>query len=112
LFETHTELFRALAGAGDVKVVSTGLQGGSIQDGTVQIVTSGATVTLPLGQLVDLEAERARLAKELAAAQEEYGALETKLNNPGFTRKAPAKIVAAERERLAALRERIERLTQ
>jgi valyl-tRNA synthetase len=105
LFEEHSEFFRALAGAGDVTF-------GTAPEGCVQIVSTGATIYLPLAELVDLEAEKARVAKELATAQKEYDALKTKLDNPGFTSKAPEKIVAAERERLTSLKERIERLSQ
>ena len=104
LFESHAWVFKSLAGASDVTF-------GAAAEGAVQIVTSGATIALPLAELVDLEAEKARLAKELASAQKEYDVLSAKLQNPGFTEKAPERIVLAERERLAALKERIERLS-
>jgi valyl-tRNA synthetase len=107
LFEAHTDMFKALAGASGVTVG----QWAGVPDGSVQVVSTGATIYLPLAELVDLEAEKARAAKELAAAQKEYDALEIKLKNPGFTEKAPEKIVKAERERLASLKERIERLS-
>jgi valyl-tRNA synthetase len=110
LFEAHGEMFKALAGASGVTVNSGQTANGG--EGCVQVVSTGATIYLPLAELVDLEAEKARAAKELAAAQKEYEILGLKLKNPGFTEKAPEKIVAAERERLAALKERIARLSQ
>jgi valyl-tRNA synthetase len=57
---------------------------------------------LPLAGLVDLEAERARLHKELAAMEAEVSRREAKLANPGFADKAPANIVQRERDGLAA----------
>ncbi|MCL2002520.1 MAG: valine--tRNA ligase [Oscillospiraceae bacterium] len=112
LFESHAEIFRALAGASGVTVIPVGAgSDGLCEDAqTVAVVASAATVYLPLAELIDLEAEKARLDKARAAAQKEYDALEAKLSNPGFTQKAPEKIVTAERERLAALREKLERL--
>jgi valyl-tRNA synthetase len=103
LFEAHAGIFRALAGASDISF-------GTAPQGSVTVVTAGASVHLPLAELVDLEAEKARTAKERAAVEKEIAALEEKLDNPGFTQKAPEKIVAAERERLNALREKLERL--
>ncbi|HWC81407.1 MAG TPA: valine--tRNA ligase [Pseudonocardiaceae bacterium] len=52
---------------------------------TVRIDTSGA---------IDVAAERKRLAKDLAAAQKELGQTQGKLDNPKFTSKAPAEVVA------------------
>jgi valyl-tRNA synthetase len=106
LFEAHTEVFRALAGASEVTVTCNAPP----QDGAIQIVTGAASIYLPLAELVDLEAEKARLAKDRAAVERDIQTLEAKLNNPGFTEKAPEKVVSAERERLAALRERLNRL--
>lgn len=109
LFEAHTDIFHALAGASDVTVSEKPPQS---TEGMVQVVSNSVTVYLPLAELVDLAAEKARMEKELAAARKEYDILAQKLHNPGFVNKAPESVVAAERERLAALKERIERLSQ
>jgi valyl-tRNA synthetase len=111
LFEAHSDIFKALAGASDVTVFSeSGQTNRPDTESSVTLVASSATIYLPLAELVDLEAEKARLAKERAAAQKEYDILQAKLDNPGFTEKAPEKIVLVERERLAALREKLDRL--
>lgn len=77
-------------------------------------VLEGIEIYLPLKGLMDLEKEFARLEKEIATANQEQQRLEGKLNNPGFTGKAPADVVAKEREKLegilarkAALEERL-----
>lgn len=61
---------------------------------------------MPLAELVDLEKEKARLAKSLKKNQAELDKLNAKLQNPGFLAKAPENVVKAEQERaekLAAL---------
>ena len=73
--------------------------------GSAQIVSGEATACLPLGELIDLKAESARLAKELAKNGDEIGRIEKKLANPQFVAKAAAEVVEAEREKLVELQE-------
>jgi valyl-tRNA synthetase len=73
-------------------------------------VLEGVTAVVPLAGLFDVAAERARLQKQIDDAQAEAGRVEAKLANEGFRSKAPAKIIAAEEERLAATRARIDGL--
>ena len=81
------------------------------------LVVGPVEVFLPLAGLVDLEAERARLHKELAAVEAELARREARLGSPGFVEKAPPAVVQREREgldaamaRAAKLRERIAQL--
>ena len=69
--------------------------------GSAQIVVGEATFCLPLGSLIDLSAEAARLQKEIAKVTEEIARLHKKLSNEKFVANAPEEIVAAEREKLA-----------
>ncbi len=78
--------------------------------GLISIVTDAATLYLPLAELVDLSAERARLEKELKKAEGQLAAVQNKLNNPGFTSKAPENVIAMERERLEKNRVLVEKL--
>lgn len=57
-------------------------------------VVRGLEVVLPLAGLVDLDAERARLGKELQKLDKQIQGLERKLSNPNFRAKAPAEVVA------------------
>ena len=68
----------------------------------VELDTSGA---------IDVPAERARLAKDLAVAEKEVAGTTAKLGNPAFTGKAPADVVAKIRARLTAAETEIARLT-
>ena len=56
-------------------------------------------VMVPLAGLIDLDAEKARLGKEITKKEAELKRLEGKLQNPSFVEKAPAEVVAKEREK-------------
>ena len=73
-------------------------------------VAQGAEVYVRLEGIVDLAAERQRLGKEVDKAAKEIAFLEGKLGRPDFVERAPAEIVARERERLAEQRELREKL--
>jgi valyl-tRNA synthetase len=64
-------------------------------------VGRGVTVELDTRGAIDVTAERARLEKDRAAAEKEIAACRAKLDNPAFTDKAPAEVVAKVRQRLA-----------
>lgn len=66
-------------------------------------VLEGVEIYLPLKGLIDMDKEIARLEKEISQATLDQQSLEAKLSNPGFTSKAPAQVVAKERERLAGI---------
>jgi valyl-tRNA synthetase len=74
------------------------------------LLTEGVTVQLDLAGTVDVEAERKRLEKDLAAARKEAQSMTAKLGNEGFTAKAPAGIIEKSRARLAAAEADIARL--
>ena len=74
------------------------------------LVIGSVEAYLPLAGMIDLEAERARLLKDLEAALAEAARREARLATPGFVEKAPAAVVQRERDGLAAVRETIARL--
>jgi valyl-tRNA synthetase len=74
------------------------------------LLTEGVTVELDLAGTVDVEAERKRLEKDLAAARKEAQSMTAKLGNEGFTAKAPADVIEKSRARLAAAEADIARL--
>ena len=80
--------------------------------GSVSAICTAGTLYLPLGELVDVAQEIARAEKELVGLQKEIACIEGKLNNPGFTGKAPAQVVEAERQRLTAGQEKLARLQE
>ena len=87
-----------LSGASTLNFV----EGASDIDGkTVSSVTEIAQIYVPLGELVDIEKEKARLSAEIERIESEIARAEGKLHNESFVSKAPAKLVDAEREKLA-----------
>jgi valyl-tRNA synthetase len=78
--------------------------------GALQIVVEGATLILPLGELVDLEHERARLAKEIGRLDSEITKIAAKLGNPQFLSKAKPDVIEDQREREAEANRNRERL--
>ena len=87
-------------------------EGDGPSGGAIQIVVDEATFVLPLEGVIDLDAERARLTKGLAAAAKERDSLAARLDNPSFVERAKAEAIdkaradhadkSAEAERLAA----------
>nr|WP_294168690.1 valine--tRNA ligase [uncultured Sphingomonas sp.] len=79
---------------------------------SAQISAAGATIAFPLGDAIDLDAERARLAKAVTVAEKDRDSLAARLANPSFTERAKPEAVekaradhaarAAEAERLSA----------
>ncbi|HSX54047.1 MAG TPA: valine--tRNA ligase, partial [Sphingomonas sp.] len=61
--------------------------------GALQIVVDEATFVLPLEGVIDLDAERARLTKAIAAAEKERDSLNNRLSNPAFAEKAKPEAV-------------------
>ena len=69
--------------------------------GAVQVVTQEARIFIPQDELIDMQAELARLEKERKKIVSDIEMFTKKLSNEGFTSKAPENVIAAEREKLA-----------
>jgi valyl-tRNA synthetase len=67
--------------------------------GAVQLVVRGDVAALPLKGVIDLDAERARLAKEMAKCDADIARVDAKLNNPNFVSRAPEEVVEEEKEK-------------
>jgi len=85
--------------------------------GAVQLVVRGEVVALPLAGVIDIAAERTRLAKEMAKSDADIARVDHKLNNADFLKRAPEEVVEGEREkreealaRKAKIAEALERL--
>ena len=88
-----------------------GADGGGVSEGdSVALVLAGGTVTVPLGGMVDLDRERARLADELQQLKKNLGRLSTRLADEQFLSKAPEDVIERERQRLASGRDRSARI--
>ena len=106
-FELGGVFMQKLASASEVEIADS-----FDLEGAVNIVTQDAKIYIPMGELVDFEAEKARLNKELAAVQKDLDFVNGKLSNENFVAKAPANVVAAQREQAAKYADKIAMLKE
>jgi valyl-tRNA synthetase len=78
--------------------------------GSLPIVVRDALAALPLAGIVDIEAEKARLDKEIARERQEVAKVDAKLANPDFVARAPEAIIAEHHERREASLSRIAKM--
>ncbi|MFF2320242.1 valine--tRNA ligase [Agrobacterium sp. NPDC058088] len=95
--DRHAAAIMRLARADEIRAADVAPKG------SAQIIVGEATVCLPLGNLVDLAAEQARLEKAIGKVDAEMERIDKKLSNEKFVANADPEVVAAERERKAEL---------
>ncbi|MCL2697750.1 MAG: valine--tRNA ligase [Oscillospiraceae bacterium] len=116
LFKSSTAFFEKLASAAEIILTEninmlTHEQSGKLTYeqlsktthenlGKAVVVTDSARIFMPMGELVDIEKERARLTKEMAAAQSDIDFVKKQLCNEKFIAKAPPEQVEKAREKL------------
>ena len=99
--------FKRLAGASSVEFMEADAAN---PEKSASAVADPCELFIPLGELVDIEKELARLDKDLKNAEAEVARADGKLKNEKFVAKAPANLVEAEREKLVASQARVEKL--
>ncbi len=106
-FNKGASFFERLASASEVNV------GNSFEvENSALAVTDSCKVHIPMGDLIDKDKELERLNREKAACETDIKVISGKLNNEGFVARAPEKVVAAEREKLAKAQERMEKILE
>ncbi len=76
------------------------------------LVLKESEIIIPMESMVNLEAEKKRLQKEIEQSQNEVTQLEARLKNKEFLAKAPAAIIEKERQKLYTLTDKLQRLKQ
>ncbi|MBQ3574768.1 MAG: valine--tRNA ligase, partial [Clostridia bacterium] len=99
--------FKRLAGASGVEIIEPAAQN---PDKSASAVTAPCELFIPLGELVDVEKEIARLTKDLKNVENEITRADRMLNNQGFIAKAPQALVDKEKEKLATNKNLLEKL--
>ena len=107
-FAAGAPFFQRLASASEVHVTAEA----PTEKGLVEVITHAARVFMPLAELVDIQEELKRIAKEKEKALGHLKGIEAKLNNEAFTAKAPANIVQNQRDQAEKLRALIAQLDQ
>ena len=109
IFAAGKPFLMKLAYAGEVTVTDKDPDGAQSM---VSVVTGDARMFMPMSDLVDMEKERRRLEKEIEKAVKERDGQKAKLSNENFVSRAPANVVATERERLEKAEALIANLTE
>ena len=107
--EEGKSYFERLASASEIEVQAdkTG-----IPDDAVASIIKGASIYIPLEDLIDLEKEVERLEKEKANLQKELDRVNGKLSNQGFVVKAPGKVIEEEKAKLVKYAEMYDKIVE
>ena len=103
VFLQNEGYLQVLAGAQPVAILDADAQK---PENAMTAVVNGVEVYLPLKGLIDVEKETARLNKELATLDKELARVSGKLSNAGFVAKAPAEVIAKEKEKQKGFEEK------
>jgi len=108
IIESQRQTFTSLAGVDPqaLEILSEPIEP---SDERITLVIPPVEISLPLTGLVDVDAERERLEKELAEVEAQINRLKKLLDSP-FAEKAPKEVVEKEREKLASYQDTAERL--
>ncbi len=85
--------------------------GGGAPNGAVPVAGGDVAGVLPLAGIIDVAAERARLAKEIGKVDAEAAKIDAKLGNADFVARAPEEVIEENRERRATAAERLVKLS-
>jgi valyl-tRNA synthetase len=102
------DVLALLAGAAEIRLDSAY----EAPRGTPVAITELGEIFLPLEGLIDVEAEKQRLTKEIEKLSKEVSKCEAKLSNASFVDRAPAEVVEQEKARLAEWRGKLVQLTE
>jgi len=108
LIQSAAEHFAALAKVQNISAVPDNFN--KKEAGTV--VVQNVELFIPLADLIDPEKEKARLQKELTRLQGLQQAVEMKLSNENFVKKAPPQVVEAEKNKLLHIRENLQKVRE
>ena len=87
-------------------------QGGQSDGNALVLVLKESEVVIPMGDMIDLEAEKRRIQREIESTQVAVARLEARLSDTAFLTKAPAAIVDKERQKIYNLTDKLARLKQ
>jgi len=103
----QAEYLRSLAGVSSLDIDSAAMK----PPRSAVAAVAGVEAYVPLGNLVDVEAERTRVGRELDKARDDLEKLTRKLSNEGFLAKAASEVIDKDRRRAGELAETVETLT-
>ena len=102
---THGNTLKRLARVDDISFAAAAPKGAAM------IVAGETTAALPLAGIIDMDAEKERLAREIDKAKVDIGKMDAKLDNPNFIERAKPDAVTEARVRKAELEDIVGRLS-
>jgi valyl-tRNA synthetase len=105
--DRHRDLLRSLARLEQIDILQ-----GAEPDGIATALVRQFRILVPLADLIDVEAERARLGKQRQRIEQDLAKAESKLGNGRFVANAPEAVVQKERDRAADLTNQLKSLEQ
>ncbi len=99
----------ALLGLAALEGIETVAKGAAVPESATALV-GDIKVLVPLGAIIDKNAELERLQKKIDKLQNDLTRSRSKLDNPRFVERAPVDVVAKERERITAMQTALEEL--
>jgi valyl-tRNA synthetase len=116
LIQTEADAAAKLAWANNEALIKRlarvdSLTEGDAPKGSLTVGTKGATFALPLADIIDVDAEKARITKSLGKVEKEANGLRGRLGNPKFAENATAEVVDEAKANLALRTEEIAQLS-
>jgi valyl-tRNA synthetase len=107
-YERHEAVIHRMAGLSS----ATPLAAGETPPQAAAALLGELRILVPMADLIDVEAELARLGKRRSKVEQELARASAKLGNDSFVRNAPAEVVAQERERIAGFKRELAQLAE
>ena len=109
MFKKLTPYLIKLANVSEIQVIASKDE---VNEKSIALVSDSVEMFVPFGELVDVEKEKERLGKEIDGAKAEIAKSTSMLANENFVKKAPEKLVSAEREKLEKAKDKLEKLIE
>jgi valyl-tRNA synthetase len=106
IFDTYSKYLQKLARVSTIETLAASVKPKLASSAVV----AGSEIFVPLEGLIDLDAERSRIEKEIARLRQAIDVTERKLANESFVARAPKEVVEKEREKLLSFKTTIEKL--
>ncbi len=107
LIEEQKEIIKKLARA-ELEI----LEKGDKPENSIGAIVGGIEIYISLAGIVDIEAEKKRLQKEITEAEKYIKSIELKLANKDFASRAPEAVINGETEKMKITRDKLEKLNQ
>jgi valyl-tRNA synthetase len=109
VLERNIQYISGMAGLGECRLVN---DESFKAEKSISAVAAGITIFMPVAGLVDAAKEKERLTKELGQLEAEIAKIETRIDSPAFTAKAPPQVVMKEREKLAVFKDKAAKIKE